>query len=84
VFIGDRAWTANRAMILPRMTIGDDAVGGAGSVLVTDILERSLAMGSPARVIKKLCWRLDGAQTRDFRVQVIRLVAQVGGTGHPR
>jgi maltose O-acetyltransferase len=54
VVIGDRVWIANRSMILPGVTIGDDAVIGAGSVVVTDIPERSLAMGNPARVIKKL------------------------------
>jgi maltose O-acetyltransferase len=54
VVIGDRVWLANRSTILPGVTIGNDAVIGAGSVVMTDIPERSLAMGNPARVIKKL------------------------------
>ncbi|MBV9174029.1 MAG: acyltransferase [Chloroflexi bacterium] len=54
VVIGNRVWLANRSTILPGVTIGDDAIIGAGSVVMTDIPERSLAMGNPARVIKKL------------------------------
>ena len=53
VVIGDGVWIGNRAMILPGVTIGAGAAVGAGSVVMTDIPERSLAMGNPARVIKK-------------------------------
>ncbi len=54
VLIGNRVWIGNRAIILPGVTIGDGAVIGAGSVVVTDVPERCLVMGNPARVIKKL------------------------------
>jgi acetyltransferase-like isoleucine patch superfamily enzyme len=54
VLIGDRVWIANRALILPGVTIGNDSVIGAGSVVIADVPERCLAMGNPARVIKKL------------------------------
>lgn len=53
VIIGDRAWIGNRAMVLPGVTIGEEATVGAGSVVMTDIPARSLALGNPARVIKK-------------------------------
>jgi acetyltransferase-like isoleucine patch superfamily enzyme len=52
VVIGDRVWLGNRVMVLPGVTIGADAVVGAGSVVVTDIPPRSVAVGNPARVIK--------------------------------
>ena len=54
VIIGDHVWIANRSIILPGVTIGSGAVVGAGSVVMTDVPERCLAMGNPARVIKKL------------------------------
>ncbi|HLZ22612.1 MAG TPA: DapH/DapD/GlmU-related protein [Ktedonobacterales bacterium] len=53
VLIGNRVWIGNRATILPGVTIGDDAVVGAGSVVMSDVPARTLAMGNPARVIKK-------------------------------
>jgi acetyltransferase-like isoleucine patch superfamily enzyme len=54
VLIGDRVWIGNRATVLPGVTIGEGAVVGAGSVVMSDVPPRSLAMGNPARVIKKL------------------------------
>ncbi len=54
VRIGDRVWLGNRVMVLPGVTIGEGAAVGAGSVVMTDVPERCLAMGNPARVIKKL------------------------------
>jgi maltose O-acetyltransferase len=54
VVIGDGAWIGNRAIVLPGVTIGARAVVGAGSVVMTDIPPRTLAMGNPARVIKRL------------------------------
>lgn len=54
VLIGNGVWIGNRATILPGVTIGDGAVIGAGSVVMSDIPARTLAIGNPARVIKKL------------------------------
>jgi acetyltransferase-like isoleucine patch superfamily enzyme len=54
VIIGDRVWLANRCIIMPGVTIGNDAVVGAGSVVMTDVPERTLVMGNPARAVKKL------------------------------
>ncbi len=53
VIIADNVWVGNRVTILPGVTIGEGAVVGAGSVVLADIPPRSLAMGNPARVIKK-------------------------------
>lgn len=48
------AWVGRGCYIMKGVTIGEFAVVGAGSVVISDIPPYSIAMGSPARVIKKL------------------------------
>jgi maltose O-acetyltransferase len=52
--IGNRVWCGVRVAILAGVTIGNDVVIGAGSVVNNDIPSNSLAVGVPARVICKL------------------------------
>ncbi len=54
VRIGARAWIGANVTILPGVTIGDYAVIGAGSVVTKSIPARSVAVGVPARVIRRL------------------------------
>jgi len=50
--IGDRVWIGANVTILKGVTIGNDAVIGAGSVVTKDIPEKAIAVGNPAKVIK--------------------------------
>ena len=43
-----------RSIIMPGVTIGEGAMIGAGSIVTTDIPAWSIAVGSPAKVIKTL------------------------------
>jgi maltose O-acetyltransferase len=54
VVIHDRVWIADRAIIMPGVTIGEGAAVGAGSVVITDVPPRTLAMGNPARIVREL------------------------------
>lgn len=54
VVIGDDVWIGSHAVILPGVTIGDRVVIGAGAVVAKDIESKSVAVGTPAKVIKKL------------------------------
>lgn len=54
VHIGERCWIGGGVTICPGVTIGDRCVIGAGAVVVKDIPADSLAVGNPARVIRKL------------------------------
>lgn len=49
VVIGDRVWLGHGVVVEPGVTIGDDAVISAGSVVMDDVPRRMLAMGNPAR-----------------------------------
>ncbi len=54
VRIGHNVWIGGSATIVPGVTIGDNVVIGAGSVVTRDIPSDCVAVGNPARVIKKL------------------------------
>ena len=54
VKIGSRVWIGAGAIILPGVTIGDNSVVGAGSVVTKNIPANTVAVGSPARVVKTI------------------------------
>jgi len=51
--VGRYAWIGQNSYIMKGVTIGEGAVVGVNSVVVTDIPPYSLAMGNPARVVMK-------------------------------
>lgn len=54
VEIGNNVWLASRVTVLPGVTIGDDAVVGAGSVVTSDVAPKTVVGGVPARKIRDL------------------------------
>jgi acetyltransferase-like isoleucine patch superfamily enzyme len=54
VQIGQGAWLGQNVVICPGVTVGRGAVIGANSVVNTDIPDFSVAVGSPARVVKMI------------------------------
>lgn len=54
VTIGDSVWIGGGVTICPGVTIGDRCVIGAGSVVAKDIPSDSVAVGNPARVVKRI------------------------------
>jgi acetyltransferase-like isoleucine patch superfamily enzyme len=53
VIIGDGSWLGHGSIVLPGVTIGEHVVIGANSVVTKNIPPFSVAVGSPARVIRK-------------------------------
>ena len=51
VVIGDRAWIAYKAIILPGITIGEGAIVGAGAVVTKDVAPYTIVAGNPAKVV---------------------------------
>jgi acetyltransferase-like isoleucine patch superfamily enzyme len=47
------AWIGQNSLILKGVTVGEGAIIGVNSVVVTDIPPYSVAMGNPARVVVK-------------------------------
>lgn len=54
ITIGNDCWIASNVVICAGVTIGDNCVIGAGSVVTRDIPSNSLAAGNPCRVIRKV------------------------------
>ncbi|GAB2603359.1 sugar O-acetyltransferase [Kocuria himachalensis] len=54
VVIGRNVWIGSNVTVLPGVTIGADAVVAAGSVVTKDVPEKSVVVGSPARVVRLL------------------------------
>ena len=54
IIVGDNVWFGGNVVVLGGVTIGDNAVIGAGSVVVNDIPANTVAVGNPCRVIKEL------------------------------
>ena len=54
VHIGDGAWLGQNVVVGPGVSIGRGAVIGANSVVLADVPDRCVAVGAPARVVRKL------------------------------
>lgn len=54
IVLEDNVWLGARVTVLRGVTIGAGSAVGAGSVVTKDIPPRSVAIGSPARVVRQL------------------------------
>jgi maltose O-acetyltransferase len=54
ISIADGAWLGGGAIVLPGVTVGEEAVVGAGAVVTRDVEPRTVVAGNPARVIRRL------------------------------
>lgn len=54
ITIGNNVWVGGGAIILGGITVGDDSVVGAGSVVTRDVPARVVVAGNPARALRSL------------------------------
>ena len=52
--VGNNVWFGGNVCVMPGITIGDNTVIGAGSVVTKDIPANVVAVGNPCKVIKKV------------------------------
>ena len=52
--VGNNVWIGGNVTVLPGVSIGDNVVIGAGSVVTKDIPSNVIAIGNPCRVIKEI------------------------------
>jgi acetyltransferase-like isoleucine patch superfamily enzyme len=71
LIVEDEAWIGAHVTVLPGVRIGRGAVVGAGSVVTRDVPSMAIAVGSPARVIR----RRDSSETGDESSQAVALTS---------
>ena len=54
ITVGNSVWFGANAAVLPGVTIGDNVIIGAGSVVTKDIPSGVIAVGNPCRVLRRI------------------------------
>lgn len=52
IYVGNDVWIGGNVVVLPGVTIGENSIIGAGSVVTKDIPSNVVAAGNPCRVIR--------------------------------
>jgi maltose O-acetyltransferase len=54
VVIGNNVWIGMNVCILPGVTIGDNSIIGAGSVVTKDVPSNEIWVGNPAKLVRRV------------------------------
>lgn len=54
ITIGSNSWLGGGVIVLPGVTVGENSVVGAGAVVTGDLPADVVAVGNPARVVRRL------------------------------
>ena len=68
--IGRNVWVGAGAVLLPGVSVGDNSVIGAGSVVTRDIPANVVAAGVPCRVLRPIGERDDEYYYKDRRIEM--------------
>lgn len=67
IHIGRNCWLGAGVIVLPGVSIGDNSVIGAGSIVTKDIPSNVVALGNPCRVLRPISERDREYDTKDRR-----------------
>ena len=70
VKIGRCCWLGAGVVVLPGVTIGDNTVVGAGSVVTKDLPANMVAVGNPCRVLRPIGERDKQYYYRDLKIEI--------------
>lgn len=68
VHIGKNCWLGSGVLVMPGVTIGDNSVIGAGSVVTRDIPANVVAVGNPCKVLRPIDDRDRAYYFRDRKI----------------
>lgn len=66
--IGNNVWIGAHAVVLPGVTIGENSVIGAGSIVTKDIPANVVAVGNPCRVLRSIDQRDKEFYFKELRI----------------
>ena len=76
VHIGKNCWLGAGVTVLPGVSVGDNSVIGAGSVVTKDIPANVVALGTPCKVVREI-----GEKDREVYFRELRIPGDLGGGG---
>lgn len=79
VHIGRNCWLGASVTILPGVTIGDNTVIGAGSVVTHDIPANVVAFGNPCKVYREISERDRQYYHKDMKMDAEKLIEDAQG-----
>ena len=71
VHIGNNVWIGANSVVLPGVSIGENSVIGAGSIVTRDIPANVVAVGNPCRVLREI-----GERDREFYYKDLKIPAR--------
>ena len=77
VHIGKNCWLGSGVVVLPGVTIGDNVVVGAGSIVTKDLPSNVVAVGNPCRVLREMNERDKEYYFKDRKLIILRSFNQI-------
>ena len=74
VHIGKNCWLGAGVVVLPGVTIGDNVVVGAGSIVTKDIPSNVVAVGNPCKVLREVNERDREYYFKDRKIDYAEIV----------
>ena len=74
VHIGKNCWLGSGVVVLPGVTIGDNVVVGAGSIVTKDLPSNVVAVGNPCRVLREMNERDKEYYFKDRKIDYSEIV----------
>ena len=68
IHIGKNVWLGANVVVMPGVTIGENSVIGAGSIVTKDIPANVVAFGTPCRVQREIGERDDKFYFKDMQI----------------